>query len=260
MPLPMPLRLALWASLILPALLVGTGLAYQAGLVRFNYPARAAYPVQGLDVSHHQGPIAWSRLPKDRFAFAYIKATEGGDWVDPRFQENWRGAQAAGLAVGAYHFFTLCKSGVEQAKNFVGTVPAEPGMLVPAVDLEFGGNCAARPPQADVLRELRQFADLIAVAFGQRPMIYTTYEFAERYLTGEILRGERIWARDILHRPHGSFAGRWVLWQFANNGSLEGIEGRVDLNVFRGSPDELRTLTIQPHSQFALSAAEAPRP
>jgi len=245
------LRPLVWAALLLPSLVVGAGFLYQAGLIRFNYPVRAAYPVQGVDVSHHQGPIAWTRLPKGAFAFAYIKASEGGDFVDPRFHENWQGARDAGLTVGAYHFFTLCKSGFEQAKNFIGLVPVEPGMLVPVVDLELGGNCATRPAQAAFLVELQHFMDLIAVTYGQRPILYTTYEFAEAYLPAELIRSERIWFRDVVRRPSGRFSGRWTFWQFANNGAVDGIGKRVDLNVFRGSPAEFRALTIQPFSQFA---------
>ena len=245
-------KIALWIAILLPSLVFGAGLLYQSGHVRFNYPARAAYPVQGLDVSHHQGPIAWSRLPKGAYAFAYIKASEGGDFVDPRFHENWQGAKDAGLQVGAYHFFSLCKSGLEQAKSLIGLVAAEPGMLVPAVDLELGGNCPARPSQAAFLTELQHFMDLTTVAYGQRPLIYTTYEFAALYLPDDVIRSERVWLRDILHRPSGIFAGRWTLWQYANNGTDPAIGTRFDLSVFHGSPAAFRSLTIQPFSQFAI--------
>jgi len=244
-------RLLIWAAILLPSLIVAIGFAYQAGLFRFNYPVSAAYPIRGLDVSHHQGPLVWSRLPKGTISFAYIKASEGADWVDPEFHMNWDGARAAGLVVGAYHFFSLCKGGLEQAQNFIGLVPFEPGMLPPVVDLEFGGNCAARPAPAALIAQLQQFMDLLAVTYGTRPMLYTTYEFAERYLPSALLREERVWIRDIMHRPQGFFAGRWTLWQYANNGRIDGIGARIDLSVFRGSAAEFRRLTVQPSSQFA---------
>src|SRR5437879_5059558 len=50
----------------------------------------------GIDVSNHQGRIEWDRVVKDDISFAYIKATEGGDFVDSRFSENWTDAMAAG--------------------------------------------------------------------------------------------------------------------------------------------------------------------
>ena len=67
----------------------------------------------------HQGPIDWQRVAGDGIGFVYMKATEGGDWVDATFAPNWAGARAAGLKVGAYHFFTLCRAGADQAANFL---------------------------------------------------------------------------------------------------------------------------------------------
>src|SRR5215831_10697695 len=68
-------------------------------------PSERKYPYQGIDVSHHQGHIAWTKLPRQGVDFAYIKATEGSDHVDKRFSINWRAAHAAGVRRGAYHFF-----------------------------------------------------------------------------------------------------------------------------------------------------------
>jgi lysozyme len=43
----------------------------------------------GIDVSNHQGAIAWDRVAGDRISFAYVKASEGPDFVDARFADNW---------------------------------------------------------------------------------------------------------------------------------------------------------------------------
>src|SRR3954469_13973606 len=102
-------------------------------------PSELRYPYQGVDVSHHQGHIAWAKLPGQGVDFAYIKATEGADHVDRRFSINWRRAGAPGLRRGAYHFFTLCRSGRDQAAPFLLYVPFEAAALPPALDLEFPG-------------------------------------------------------------------------------------------------------------------------
>ena len=74
----------------------------------------------GIDVSTHQGAIDWAAVAGDGIDAAYVKASEGATFEDDRFAENWAGAKAAGLEVGAYHFFTLCKEGEEQAANLLG--------------------------------------------------------------------------------------------------------------------------------------------
>ena len=82
-------------------------------------PDRDVYPIRGIDVSNHQGLIDWRRVAADDVAFAMIKATEGGDWIDKSFARNFAAAKEAGLAIGPYHFFTFCRPGADQARNFI---------------------------------------------------------------------------------------------------------------------------------------------
>ena len=121
---------AIFSSLLLAAIVVGGALWYFFGFS----PDRNLYPLRGIDVSHHQGSIEWPRVAADDVAFAIIKATEGGDHIDTKFDENLRNARAAGLAVGAYHFFTFCRPGADQARNFIATVPHDQPLLPPVVD------------------------------------------------------------------------------------------------------------------------------
>src|SRR6185312_9942580 len=58
------------------------------------------YPVHGTDVAKYQNAVNWSKLRSEGLAFAFIKATEGGDRVDERFEQNWRGARSAGIPRG----------------------------------------------------------------------------------------------------------------------------------------------------------------
>jgi lysozyme len=74
------------------------GLFYQQKAVAQDYSIR------GFDVSHHQGEINWKKISPMQYQFVYLKATEGGDFKDRNFQENWLKARERGLHVGAYHF------------------------------------------------------------------------------------------------------------------------------------------------------------
>ncbi len=208
-------------------------------------PAADRYPLVGIDISHHQGDIDWDLLATDRVAFVYMKATEGGDFKDTRFDQNWQAAARVGIPRGAYHFFTLCRPGDEQARNFLATVPSAENILPPAVDLEFTGNCAARPPKADVLRELVRFLSLLEARYKSKPVLYLTQPFHEVYLDGELLEYP-LWARRLYFEPR--YRQDWEIWQFHDRSSRKGIVGPVDLNVFRGDEDRLR--------QFLVSDAE----
>ena len=195
------------------------------------HPSERRYPVQGIDVSHHQGPIDWRRLPGQGVDFAYIKATEGGDFRDRRFDENWAAARAAGVARGAYHFFTLCRSGAEQAANFIAAVPAEPDALSMAVDLEYFGNCSSRLSREAFHVELAAFIRLVEARYRKPVLLYLTEEFDRAYGVSARVR-RPLWLRSLIREP--GFGGRpWRVWQVSNFRRLEGIDGRVDWNVAR---------------------------
>jgi lysozyme len=193
-------------------------------------PNRVRYPLRGLDVSHHQGPIDWAAAANDDVAFVYIKATEGQTIRDAAFAQNWREARDAGLRVGAYHYFTLCRPGRDQALNFLAAVPKRADALPPAVDLEFGGNCSDRPDPAAFRRELDAFLGPVEARDGKPAVLYVTAEFLKAY--GQVLPKRQLWRRSILLTP--AFGQDWTFWQYHNRGHVAGITGPVDLNVFAG--------------------------
>lgn len=205
-------------------------MATVAGLIAAGFWSPWAHRyVQGVDVSRHQGPIDWRTLAGADIRFAYIKATEGGDYVDPMLAAHWKGAGDAGVKRGAYHFFTLCRSGALQAMHFIGAAPR--GELPPAVDLEHMGPCREGPTMTDVAREVDVYLDAVERAWGRRPILYTTHQFHDAHLKS--VRGERFWLRSLFRWPQ--FRRReWVIWQHHNKGQRPGVQGPIDLNSFRG--------------------------
>lgn len=234
-------RIAALAAIGITATAVfGVGLS--RGWWRMNHPAPARFPVWGVDVSHHQGDVDWAAVARQpQISFAYIKATEGGDWVDPRFRANWDGARRAGLRVGAYHFFTFCRPAPDQARHFLQVLPRAADTLPPAVDVELGGNCAAIPPEREVVNALAVWLETVAAATGREPVVYVTREAYDRFTDEPRLR-RRIWIRDVWREPRLPQADPWAIWQFDARARLGGIATFVDLDVFRGDRAELDRL------------------
>jgi len=216
---------------------------FELGYIRFNYPSVKTYPVRGIDISHHQDVIDWDVLGRSDITFAFIKATEGGDHKDTKFEENWERAGEMGLVRGAYHFFTFCKPGREQALNFMETVPVEEVMLPPAIDLEFSGNCKARPTKEELHKELSDFTGLVQEKYGRRPVLYITNESYKAFIKGENLP-YFIWIRDIYTKPKLAPGYEWTFWQYTHRGRLQGIDGFVDLNVFNGTREYFKEVTL----------------
>ena len=207
------------------------GVGLYLGLWNPNMFTAMAYPIHGIDVSHHQGAIDWRAAARDRVEFAYIKATEGRDFVDSRFAANWKNAAAAGIPRGAYHFFSPRSPGREQARHFLSVVPADPAALPPAVDLEFDTGGPDSPRVADFRVELDAFLSAVREARGSEPVIYTTREFYGHYLSRN--PPPRLWLRDIVQRPKWTPAP-WTFWQYASRGRIRGVPGYVDLDAFVG--------------------------
>jgi lysozyme len=214
---------------------------HEIGWLRPNRPVAARFPVHGIDVSHHQGPIDWAAVRQDGVAFAYMKATEGEDWRDPRFEENWRGAGAAGIPRGAYHFFTFCTPGALQADNFLAALRSSGGELPPVADVEFTGNCTRWESISRIREELATFLSRVEAGAGRRPILYLTRTSHARIIAGHFPDHE-LWVRHVVLVPSQRRYGRWLFWQFAHDGQIDGITRPVDLNVFRGSPAEFERL------------------
>lgn len=199
----------------------------------------SSYPVHGIDVSRWQGDIDWPTARAAGVNFAFIKATEGGDVVDPKFAAHRRGAQAAGVPWGAYHYFYFCRPAEQQARWFIRHVPR--GADLPHVlDMEWNHRsrtCPLRPDGAKVRAEARKFLDILERHYGRRPIIYTTVDFYRETGIGQ-LRGTEFWLRSVAGHPRQVYPGAyWTFWQYTGTGLVPGIKGKVDINVFRSAPD-----------------------
>ena len=180
-------------------------------------------------------------LARQDIRFAFIKATEGSTFVDEHFVANLAGANAAGLRVGAYHFFSFESPGVLQADNVIRTVPAQDLGLPVVVDLEAYGKFGLSPAPPDhVRRELGVLLDRLAATYGHRPVVYATAESYDRYLAGAFPDAD-IWIRDTWREPALSDGRPWTFWQFSDRHRLAGYAGEepfIDMDVFAGSQVE----------------------
>jgi lysozyme len=208
------------------------------GLTDPKDPDPRRYPVHGIDVSKYQGEIDWGAAQKGGVAFAYLKATEGGDRVDDKFAANWRAAKSAGMPRGAYHFFYHCRSGTEQARWFIANVPRDPDALPPVLDVEWtpdSPTCTKRPPREDLVTEMNGFLDTVEAHYGVRPIVYAPIDVHRDRLVGTF-PGHEFWVRAVADFPHNVYTDRpFRFWQYTATGTVPGVKGEVDRNAFSGS-------------------------
>ncbi len=228
-----------------PAMLAGPITRYgfrDAKPINFGRSSPRHLAVHGVDVSRWQGNVNWEKLRAQGANFAYIKATDGGDHLDPMFTRNWRAADAAGLKRGAYHFFYWCRTAGEQADWFIRNVPKVDGALPPVIDVEWNGDssCQRRPSREKVLEKMQVFMDRLERYYGQRPIIYTAPDFYRDNLQGAFL-DYPFWLRAVARHPSKVYPDRkWLFWQYSGSGLSHGVTGRIDLNVFHGDERQWR--------------------
>lgn len=220
----------------LAALLLGLVLVATAGRASAA-DEEAARGVRGIDVSRYQGRIDWRDVEDDGVAFAFIKATEGLELVDPMFARNWREARKAGVVRGAYHFFRPNLSPERQARHFLRTVRLTDSDLPPVLDVEVTGGVST----ATLRRRVRTWLRIVERETGKRPIVYTNARFGSQRLASGFGR-HALWVAHYRPRipliPRGWT--RWTFWQYSERGRVDGVPSRVDMNRFRGTRADLR--------------------
>ena len=201
----------------------------------------AHYRVHGIDAARYQGRIDWYQVAASGVSFAWLKATEGADFLDPGYAVNAEPARRAGVPLGAYHFYYFCRTPREQAEWFIANVPRREGDLPPVLDMEWNHTsptCRRRPDAATVRSYIREFAAIITRHYGTSPVIYTTPDFYAHNDLGA-LAGYEFWLRAVSDHPSERYPDeRWTFWQYTGTGVVPGVNGRVDLNAFAGTPAE----------------------
>lgn len=189
------------------------------------------FEVHGIDVSHHQQAINWDSIADSHIDFVFVKATEGITHQDSLFAYNWTALRRIKRYRGAYHFFRPGSSGQDQARNFLGHVDLLPGDLAPVLDVEVLDGVS----RVKLLKEMYAWIYTVEVATGVKPIIYTNQKFYNRYLSGYFSEYPLWIARYNTREPFLRDNRNWDFWQYGNRGSIKGIEGDVDFNVFSGN-------------------------
>lgn len=208
--------------------------------VEWGALAPSRYSVHGIDAARYQGEINWPQVKAAGIKFAWLKATEGGDHLDPGFSINAPRARAAGVPVGGYHFYYFCRSPREQADWFIANVPRRAGDLPPVLDMEWNHlsrSCRHRPDGPTVRENIRIFSSVIRAHYGTAPVVYVTPDFYEDNDLGR-MPGVEFWLRSVAAHPSERYPNeRWTFWQYTGSGVVPGVNGKVDINAFAGSLD-----------------------
>ena len=202
------------------------------------------YSIRGIDISHHQGEINWEKLSKatigsEGVCFVFIKATEGENFMDENFNENFYEAREYGMIRGAYHYFNPSVPAKIQAEYYLKQVHLEAGDLPPVLDIEERGTLSVEKLQ----KAAREWLDIVEHKYNVPPILYTNYKFKEAYLSSKEFERYPYWIAHYYVR-NLTYKGQWKFWQHTDCGRLQGINEKVDLNIYNGSMYDLKRLCL----------------
>src|ERR1043165_4952808 len=189
-------------------------------------------PRSGIDVSYYQGDITWPRVKRAGIEFVFIRVADGTEIIDPMFEANWGGAGNAGIPRGAYQYFRADQNPIDQADVLIAQLRTHGiGELPPVIDVE---DTAGLPLQT-VAENARAWIDRVRTQLKVEPIVYTNPGMW-------ITRGAPEIASQTLWVAHYTTTcpqipspwTRWKIWQYTDNGRVDGIDGVVDLDVSDG--------------------------
>ena len=192
----------------------------------------------GIDISKYQKNINWSLMVKrNKPDFVFVKVTEGTTIVDKMYRSHKRNLEKHDILHGAYHFMSFSSSGKRQAQKFIKHAGLKKGNMVPVLDVEYTRR--RMPNKRKVLREIRNYCDVIEKHYGVKPIIYTHPHLYSKYLKGSF-EDHPLWICDYRNNPRHD----WAIWQHTARARLYGYNGRLDKNVMKSDKKTLKTLLL----------------
>lgn len=195
--------------------------------------------LEGIDVSKWQAGIDWAAVKNSGISFAIARASYGTS-PDEYFDANWSEMKSVGLVRGAYQYFLPDEDAIAQADFMIAAMgDLGPGDLPPVIDVEsaFGQSAAT------IESKVGQWLAHVEAATGRKPMIYTGKYFWQDYVGGsDAFVDYPLWipnySFDCPNLPNGSWPD-WAMFQYTDSGSVPGVSGNVDRDLFNGTAAEL---------------------
>lgn len=186
---------------------------------------------QGIDVSGWQETIDYSQVSASGIEIVYMKSSQGDNFVDPYFNQNYTNAKANGLKVGFYHYLTATsvEDAINQANFFVSTTSGKNPDCLLAMDFESFDGLSIDEINAIGLA----FMQTVERLSNKRAVIYSDTSNATSVFGGE-LTNYPLWVAqygESQPTPNGNW-DTWVGWQYTDEGEIPGISTYVDQDQY----------------------------
>lgn len=203
------------------------------------------FSIHGIDVSKYQNRIYWQNVKQVKvdglqIGFAFLKATEGTNWVDKHYKRNQEECKKHNIIYGAYHYFKPTANAQQQISNFLKTANLSKGNLPPVLDVEETGNLSTKQLQQQVQLCLK----ILENHYKTKPILYSYVHFYEKHL-GKSFDEYPLWVAHYEQEDTPRISRAWHFWQHSDKGNVNGITEPVDFNVFNGDSSSFKSLLLK---------------
>lgn len=205
-------------------------------------PDTEAGKLKGIDVSHYDGKVDWHKIRKEGYHFAIAKGTQGVDYVDPTFVDNFKAMKEAGLLRGAYHFYMTNDDPHEQAENVFSNIVLDHHDIPIVIDIE---TYHSHTPD-DWRTAFRVFVDALEAHYGVKPIIYTSPNFWDQKMAQDYSDYPLWIAQYDVEEPRvPAHWNDWHFWQYSAKIDTGAAEDFVDGNHFNGNFESLKQFLVK---------------
>lgn len=188
--------------------------------------------INGIDVSIWQGKIDYEQVKNNGIDIVYIRSSEGRSYVDPYYLTNYNNAKENNLKIGFYHYLTATtlNEAIEQADFFVSLVGGLKPNCKLAMDFEYFDGLSIE----EINNISLAFLERVEEKSGKETVIYSDAYNAKNIFSEELALRYPIWIAEYgVERPEeiGKW-NKWVGFQYSDDGEIDGVNTKVDLNYF----------------------------
>ena len=208
---------------------------------------------RGLDVSYHNGSVDWKKVKAAGIDFVIIRIGSTKE-KDPKFEEFYAGAKAAGLDVGAYFYtYSLDSKGAKddavQTIKWLEGKTFEYPIFYDIEDYAPWGYYPSELPEETLMAMCNAYMSALIDAH-YFPGLYTNNNFLyNKYNDEKVLKLYDVWyARYVSSTTDYDYSGTYSMWQYTYEGTVDGIEGICDLNMaYKDYPTIIKDLKFNGH-------------
>lgn len=183
--------------------------------------------MKGIDISMHNGNINFDAVKSDGVEIIIIKATEGVQYIDPKFESYYSQAKDK-FNIGFYHFMSEKTDPARQAEDFWNAIKDKSYNVKPVLDIETNNRGRSRE---EISNRCIQFLDRFKQLSGIDCVIYTGGYFGRDLLDNRVKQYGGWIAHYGVDKPMDT-GFTIVGHQFTENGRIAGISGNCDVNNF----------------------------